>query len=163
MSDNDAKSTTDPVDAVILLLVSGLPVSDLAKVCAEKLHIDPGAVDAVITEARQRILSAADVDHDWQRGQAITRTNDLYRLAIKAGDTKTALGAQRELNKLLGLDRETSTAAPLASNANDQAADELAAIRGHLLPLRLAPMSYPISEHARIAADLIREQHAQQL
>lgn len=147
------------LDKVVLLMVSGMSQADLANACVTKLGIEPNEVAAVTAEARRRLTRAADYNRDEQLGTAITRMNDIYARAIRAGDIKTALTAQREINKLMDLYREASGGYGTGEDAEDDGAQsELAAIRLHLLPLGLAAETYPLREHARIAADLIREQ-----
>lgn len=150
------------LDKVVLLMVSGMSQADLDNACVTRLGIEPHEVEAVTTEARRRLTRAADYNRDEQLGTAITRMNDIYARAIRAADIKTALTAQREINKLMNLYREASDS-PGAEDTEDHVADELrielAAIRDHLLPLALAAETYPLREHARIAADQIRDQH----
>jgi len=148
------------LDKVVLLMVSGMSQADLANACVARLGIEPHEVAAVTAEARRRLTRAADYNRDEQLGTAITRMNDIYARAIRAGDIKTALTAQREINKLMDLYREASGgygADEAEDNAIDEVRNELAAIRDHLLPLGLAAENYPLREHARIAADLIRD------
>ena len=161
------KPKTHPaLDKIVLLLVSGIGQADLENACVMKLGVEPQDVSAVIAEARRRLTRAAEYNRDEQLGTAITRMNDIYARAIRASDIKTALTAQREINKLLDL--YTEAAKPAGSEDSDEGegdgvAAELAAIRGHLLPLALAADSYPLREHARIAAELIREHRSRQV
>lgn len=147
------------VEKIVLLMVSGMSRADLENACVMKLGIEPQEVAAAIDDARRRLTRAADYNRDEQLGTAITRMNDLYARAVRTGDIKTALTAQREINKLMDLYREATG----TRDEDDEAADregaeaELAAIKRHLLPLGLAAESYPLREHARIAADLIRD------
>lgn len=75
-------------------------------------------------------------------------------------DLPTALRAQVEINKLLDLFSVAKAHAERGEGENAPTADggELDAVASHLLPLNLAPATYPLSEHARIAADMIRRQ-----
>ena len=102
------------IDKVVLLMVTGLSPEDLKTACIAKLSIPTEEVDAVINEARRRITVAADYNRDEQLGTAISRLNDIYSRSIRGKDIKTALTAQRELNKLMDLYRE-ATSDPLAS------------------------------------------------
>lgn len=160
MSTTNAQTATDKI---VLLMVSGMSRTDLENACVMKLGIEPHKVAAAITKARRRLTLAADYNRDEQLGTAITRMNDIYGRGIRAADIKTALTAQREINKLLDLYREaagSSGAGDAEDSAIDEVRAELAAIRDHLLPLGLAAESYPLREHARIAADLIRDHHS---
>lgn len=160
MNQTNASIEATAIEKIVLLMVSGMSQADMENACVMKLGIEPQNVSAAMAEARRRLTLAADYNRDEQLGTAITRMNDLYGRAIRTGDIKTALTAQREINKLMDLYREAS-GGPDASGAEDQAAEslqnELVAIRDHLLPLGLAAASYPLREHARIAADLIRD------
>lgn len=148
------------MDKIVLLMVSGMSQADLENACVMKLAIEPHKVADAITAARRRLTLAAEYNRDEQLGTAITRMNDIYGRAIRAADIKTALTAQREINKLMDLYREavgSSGASDAEDNAIDEVRNELVAIRDHLLPLGLAAEGYPLREHARIAADLIRD------
>lgn len=152
------------IDKLILLIVGGMGEADLRTACTANFGLDPADVDQAIETAKQKLTKAASYDRDEALGKAITRVEDIYTRAIRAKDIRTALTAQRELNKLLALYAEEGTAAsdadaPQAAPSTADA-EELAAIAEHLLPLDLAPESYPLREHARIAADHIREHAA---
>ncbi len=157
--DGDPAART-AIEKIVLLMVSGMSQADLESACVMKLGLEPERVASAVAEARRRLTRAADYNRDEQLGTAITRMNDLYARAVRTGDLKTALTAQREINKLMDLYREAiGGEGPEAEHADPEGAQaELAAIRRHLLPLGLAAESYPLREHARIAADLIREQ-----
>jgi len=147
-------------DKVILLLVSGMSERDIADAATGKLGIAHADVPAILAEARRRITLAADYHRDEQIGTAITRLNDVYGRSIRDADNKTALQAQRELNRLLDL---TPTPGPDTyddDRPGTHADAELAAIRAHLAPLALAPADYPLREHARVAAEKIRDAQA---
>ncbi len=141
-------------DRAVLLLISGMSVSAAETFCVQQ-GADLDAARRIVAEARKRITVAADYARDEQFGRAIMRLEDLYAKSIAAQDTRTALQAQRELNRLLGLysPREAS-----ADEPGDAAAlhRRLELIAGYLIPLRLADPQYPVEEHVRIAADLIR-------
>ncbi len=161
---NQANETSN-MDKIVLLMVSGISKVDLGNACVTKLGLKPNEVADAIALARRRLTLAADYNRDEQIGTAITRMNDIYGRAIRAGDIKTAVTAQREINKLMDLYREAAGGTGGASgsesdgSAIDEVRNELAAIRDHLLPLGLADESYPLREHARITADLIRDHH----
>lgn len=147
------------IDKVLLLMVSGLSHADLTAACIGKLEVPPEEVAGVIAQARRKLTLAADYNRDEQIGTAVTRLNDIYARAIRAQDIKTGLVAQKELNKLLDLYRMTAEHAGDGTDGEEAGPDsaELAAIRGHLLPLGLAAADYPLREHARIAAEVVRD------
>jgi hypothetical protein len=136
-------------------MVSGLSHADLTNACVCKLDVLPERVAAVIAKARRKLTLAADYNRDEQLGTAVTRLNDIYARAIRAQDSKTALQAQREINRLLDL--YASAEREVGDGAGDTALRrQLDLIAGYLLPLKLAGEHYPVEEHARIAADVIR-------
>jgi hypothetical protein len=152
--------SADPkvLDKVTLLLVSGLSDNAATDACVDKLGVDPqDAVDAV-AEARQRITIAADYHRDEQLGTAILRLQDLYVRAIKVQDVKTALAAQKELNKLLRL-YAGATADGTGPDAAEATAD-LLAIRAHLSGLDLGSPETPTVELVRLAAALVLQARA---
>ncbi|VTS05283.1 unnamed protein product [Tuwongella immobilis] len=151
-----ATSEHPQLNRLILLMVSGLTGPELTA-AASRLEIPESEIGELIDEARQRIRLAASFDHHHELGVAYTRLNDLYIRAIKVADLKTALTAQRDLNRLLESHTPSSSAIdPLAVEVD--AREEVEAIRLHLLPLQLASPSAPLREHARIAAERIRQQ-----
>lgn len=146
----------DVLDKLVLLLVSQVagPALDEA---AARLGVPAEKIPDTIAEARRRLTVAADYNRDEQIGTAFVRLNDLYRRSLAVQDVKTALAAQRELNKLLDLYRVTPERAVEVAEAEDDDNTELAAIREHLIPLGLAAADYPLREHARIAAEVVRD------
>ncbi len=94
---------TSKVDAVLLLMVSGLTQADLEAAAIEKLGIDASDVVAVIAAARRRLKDAADFDQAERLGEAIVRLTDIYARCVRSQDLRTALQAQKELNRLLDL------------------------------------------------------------
>ena len=153
------------IDKVLLLMVSGLSPAELTAACIGKLEVAPEETAAVIAQARRKLTLAADYNRDEQIGTAVTRLNDIYARAIRAQDIKTGLVAQKELNKLLDLYRMTQEHAGDIADGDDGTPQqiELDAIRGHLLPLNLAEASYPLREHARIAAEIVRDHAGRQM
>jgi hypothetical protein len=145
--------------------LEGEEASDAADAIAEmESAVLRADAKAAIIDARRRITIAADYNRTEEIGTAYIRLHDLYKRSLNVQDVKTALAAQKELNKLLDLytalragELEEATEGEMGERGI--AAAELAAVREHLLPLELAPEDYPIAEHARIAADLIRKRH----
>jgi hypothetical protein len=152
------------IDRVLLWMVSGLAGADLETACVAKLEVDPTQVKAVIAEARKRLTLAAEYNRDELLGTALTRLNDLYSRCIRAGgegigpNLAKALDVQREINRLTGLYRQPSLAGMDAGGG--EAVEELEAVGEYLLPLALTSESYPMREHARLAAQRISELEA---
>ncbi len=95
---------------------------------------------------------------DEQLGKAVRRLDDLYAKSIAAQDTRTALQAQRELNRLLSLysAADSDKTQSGESDDGDEAARRLALVASYLLPLRLTDEKYPVEEYARLAAEELR-------
>lgn len=143
-------------DRVVLLLTNGMSVEAAEGYCVKQSTLDAEAARRLVSEARQRITVAADYARDEQLGKAVMRLDDLYAKSIAAHDTRTALQAQRELNRLLGLYAAADAAG--AVEGNDDTARRLELVASYLLPLNLTDERYPVEEHARIAAETIRTQ-----
>lgn len=155
------------IDRVVLWMVSGLAGADLETACVAKLSVDPAEVKAVIAEARKRLTLAAEYNRDEMLGTALTRLNDLYSRCIRAGsdgggpNLAKALDVQKEINRIAGFHKAASGAEG-GEDSLSESASELAAIALHLMPLALAAESYPLREHARLAAQRIKELESSQ-
>lgn len=141
------------IERVLLWMVSGLAGAELETACVAKLDVDPAHVKAVIGEARKRLTLAAEYNRDELLGTALTRLNDLYSRCIRTQNEAKALDVQREINRLTGLYR--SAALLGGDDSGGESSEELAAVAEQLLPLKLASESYPLREHARLAAQRI--------
>jgi hypothetical protein len=141
---------------IVLLLVGGMSTEAAEGYCVRNCGMDAEAARRTVTEARQRITVAADYSRDEQLGKAVMRLDDLYAKSIADQDARTALQAQRELNRLLGLHWAEWAAALASDSAAQEAHRRLELIVGYLIPLKLTDERYPVEEHARLAADIIR-------
>lgn len=137
--------TDEALDKLVLLLVSGLQPTAVQEAAA-KLGLPEAEIPAAIAEARTRIAIAARYNRHEQLGAAMVRLNDLYRRALAIQDTKTALAAQKELNKLLELYHP-----PVDAGRTDELDGEIATARRHLAPLGLADDRTPLAELCRLA------------
>jgi P27 family predicted phage terminase small subunit len=88
-------------------------------------HLGLAKADAaeLVESALDLIRGAAAPDRDQQRGTAVRALENIYAAASAAGDLKTALYAQRELIRLLGLDQ------PAAATAESRGEDRTAESR----------------------------------
>lgn len=145
-----------PISDLVTLKAAGAGDDILKAKCLEA-ETPEEEIPGILLEVSRRLLAAADVDRERELGTAIVRTDTIFRKAMVEGDNKTALAAQRELNRLLGLyrDGEEAGATKTDFQAAANAVEILEAVKRHLLPLKLAPADYPIQEHARIAATII--------
>jgi len=144
-------------------MVSGLAGADLQNACIAKLEVDPAQVKAVVAEARKRLTLAAEYNRDELLGTALTRLNDLYSRCIRSQNEAKALHVQREINRLTGLYDEPPPAdidADGETAADGEMVGEMEAVGEHLFALELTTRAYPLREHARLAAQRIRELEA---
>lgn len=151
------RTNTSLRDRAVLLLINGAS-AEATEALVLQLGADPGDAKQIVAEARKRITVAADYTRDEQIGRAVMRLDDLYAKSIAAQDTKTALQAQRELNRLLDLYADSNRHRD-GAGAGDDVAEmrrQLELIAAYLLPLDLAEAQYPIEEHVRLAAEILR-------
>jgi hypothetical protein len=149
-------------DQVVLLLVGGLGLDAAERYCRQR-GLDGPAAAAAMVEARKRITLAADYARDEQLGKAVKRLEDLYAKSLTAKDTRTALQAQRELNRLLDLyapagGPDGGEVLPGEAGGAEDLARRLTLIAAYLLPLELTDARYPVEEHARVASELLHRQ-----
>lgn len=143
-------------DRVVLLLINGMSVNAAETFCVQQ-GADLDEARRIVAEARKRITVAADYARAEQFGRAIMRLEDLYAKSIAAQDVRTALQAQRELNRLLSLYTPRGDTGTPGEEDVAVTRRQLELIAGYLLPLHLADPQYPVEEHARLAADVIRK------
>jgi hypothetical protein len=142
--------------SLLLGIIDGSPERDLVAACG-RAGVEGRAAAAEIRRARRQIALAAQFDRAEEIGAAVGRLRQLYAVAVKAGEVSAALAAVKELNRLLDL---YGPAADVQSR-KAKGDSELSAIRAHLLPLRLASADYPLREHARLAAEIVRDYQGQ--
>lgn len=146
----------DVLEKVVTLLVTYRSRADVRRECEENpaLKLEPAAAAAAIDLALARIKLAAAIDLDNELGTAHVRLNRLFQRADKVQDFKTALGIQREINRLCALyptARGGSAATSAGDPADDELAAEIAAARGHLAQIVDAGPDEPLDEIARRA------------
>ena len=150
-------STPGLRDRIVLLLTNGMSVEAAEGYCIRQGGCDLDTARRTVAEARQRITIAADYARDEQLGKAVMRLDDLYAKSITAKDTRTALQAQRELNRLMSLYSPRDTAGGEATDEAEDAVARLELIASYLFPLKLTDERYPVEEHARLASEIIRQ------
>ncbi|MBN2377048.1 MAG: hypothetical protein JXD22_11645 [Sedimentisphaerales bacterium] len=142
-------------DRVVLLITQGVSFAQILDYCG-KQGVEPDAVDGLIAEARKRITIAAEYNRDEQVGLAVQRLTELYRNALAGQDFRTALQAQRELNRLMGLyENKNASSGPDLSEDLAGLREQLDTIAGYVLPLGLTSDNYPLEEHVRLAIKAI--------
>jgi hypothetical protein len=116
----------------------------------------PKQAEKAIAEAGKRIAIAANFDRAEQVGISIRRLHDLFTASVTLEDVKTALAAQKELNKLMDLYAGAKIESGKPAADNSDAERELATVVAHLAPMDIAKEGTPAGELARIAAAIIR-------
>ncbi len=142
-------------DRVVLLLINGMSPESAQGYCLQQ-GVAPDEARQIVAEARKRITVAADYTRDEQIGRAVMRLDDLYAKSIAGQDIRTALQAQRELNRLLDLYAGSGRSDAGGGEDAAELRRQVELIASYLLPLKLADEQYPVEEHARVAAELIR-------
>lgn len=141
------------VRAIQSLIVQGNSLAAIRSLLIDR-GAQPEQAEKQIAEAQLLLCQAANVDPIVEYGAAITRLTTLYKATSAAKDHRTALAIQKEINRLLGLYKETVDGGA-RDPASESALAEIEAVKTHLLPLELLPAELPVSEHARIAAAMI--------
>lgn len=103
----------------------------------------------LIVAAIASLTKAGEVDPSLVRGWCIEATRKVYAAAVAVADHQTSLRAIRQIEEFAARD-ETAGA------SDSDAAGRLQLVANHLLPLQLVDGAYPLEEHARVAADVIR-------
>jgi hypothetical protein len=137
------------LNKIVLLVVSGLSEDAVICACQDNLGLPDADAKAAYAEARRRVCLAAQYHPDEQLGVSITRLNDLYARSLKIQDTKTALSVQKELNRLMDLDRRPPAPGEITAAADSE---DGKAARLHLEPLRLGGPGDALAELCRLAA-----------
>lgn len=140
-------------DRAVLLLVNGMGPEQVERFCIDEGGCTPRRAKRVVIEARKRITIAAQYTRVEEIGKSMRRLNDMYGRAVAEKDFKTALQAQREINRLLDLYGASS---PAADAHGDESSRAMRLIEAYVKPLRLVGEEYPVAEHVRVAVELIR-------
>lgn len=147
---DSAVASPEIIDKIVRLLCNIQDRASIVGACLNKLGIAPADVDAAIDAAKTKLTRASDYHRDHELGKALTRLNECYQRAVGVQDTKTALAAQREINKLLDLypayeppgdDEEADPAADLEERReieSQELADMVGAIEAYIEPLKLS-------------------------
>ncbi len=98
-------TTEEATRKVIECFVRGLTRDHIVEHAkASKWGIKGKALDDVIERATQRLIdTGAALSLDTEVGKALSRLESLYKAAVDAKETKTALAVQKEINSLLRL------------------------------------------------------------
>lgn len=140
----------ETLDKIILLLISGLTAETVLATCQNQFQLEPKTATVAIRKAKKKIFLAAKYNPAEQIGVAITRLNSLYKQSLRVQDVKTALAAQKELNKLMDLYVSTGAQQPQTAAAGHD--ETIERVRMHLESLGLGTASDSVEELARRAA-----------
>lgn len=146
----------DPLQRTILALVNGQSPDALADQHAA-YGLSRSAMLRMIRRAQDQIARATDYDRRRELALAYRRLRDLYRRSVAVQDCKTALAAQRELNRLLDLYPQDATPDDQPTDDPDArlAREHLAAALTSLGHPNQQLDQLPLSELARLAAAAI--------
>src|SRR5262245_46932476 len=141
------------IDKITLLLISGISTERAEIFARTDAGLNEEQAREAVATARQRISFAAAYTRDEQIGRAIMRIESIYTKSTAAKDHKTALHAQRELNRLMGLYSTGGSDVPEQSDVEsaNELRRQLELVSAYLFPLQLTDSTYPVEEHARIA------------
>ena len=149
---DEAEKPKDPF-AVLRGVVLRSPSAGELEEARQSLSLSPESFAELLASVRKSIDEATRRPDAEVLAIAIERCNQIYRASMDKGDHKTALGAMSQLDRLY-----KKKLAQEKSDDRDALFAELERVRAHLLPLGLAGADYPISEHARVAAEMVRRQ-----
>ncbi len=168
-------ASPDVIDKIVKLLCNIQDRASIVGACLNKLNIDPADVDAAIDAAKTKLTRAADYHRDHELGLALTRLHECYQRAVSVQDTKTAIIAQREINKLLDLYPASPTGYAVTSpddngegDSHDEAerrreieiaelSDLVGAIEAYIEPLKLSDdVNDTDSDLIRLAAEEVK-------
>ena len=93
------------IQQAVQMLAIQIPRERIIDRLSEAYPVVVGQIDEILSEAKKRLSAAAQFDAGEQLASAIKRTELICSQCIQTGDLKTALSAQRDLNRLLSLDK----------------------------------------------------------
>ncbi len=132
---------------VLRLLITTRNLAKIKKACVDTLGLTAEQTAETIEAASGMIAEAAVWNRDIEAGKALLRIDDLFERSLNVQDTKTALAAERERMKLLGLHRPKPE-----TEMDERDGERETIIREHLEPLALAPPGTAAEELLRLAA-----------
>lgn len=140
----------DALDAVVLLLVSGLSDTQATAAAVESFTLSTKSAEHHVREARNRITLSASFDRAAELGTSYKRLNLLYQRSAATHDFKSALAAQKELNRLLQLQNYAAPSGAEDAGPVDDGASQ--AVSEHLTALLELDPDTPPDEVCRLAA-----------
>lgn len=91
------------VNQVHKLLILGRTRAFILQYCADHWAIEERQTDEYIARARTMLEEQAALDREAQRQMALARLGMIFNEAFDGGAYKDALGAQHQLNRIVGL------------------------------------------------------------
>ena len=101
----DAKEVEERVTAVFGLLIVGASSSDIIQYAANTWNIGGRQTRTYIKRANHKFAEIAATDRETEFGKAIKRYETLFKSMMKIQDYKGALTAQREICRLMALNK----------------------------------------------------------
>ena len=141
------------VEAAVVMLCNGVSAGAVEEAIAKTFSLPLPKARSVVQAAKRKIVQAAYSNREEELGVAIHRLHELYRRAMATQDNRTALEAQKELNRLLGLYQRASTTEGGPTNSAEAQA------RKYLEQVGLGDAKTPLPELCRRAALRIMNQH----
>lgn len=151
--DDSANRLTEAVVGLLVRRVDSQSLPGRVEALAKSMGMGGVEVGRVIEDARRMLTLAATVNRDEKFAEAVSRLNDLYTLSHAAEDYRTAMAAQKELNRLYALYRPPAEKPAESLGGEDR--ETIEAMRAHLEPLGLAPAGAHPIELARLASERI--------
>jgi hypothetical protein len=94
---------TQRLNQVYKLMVMGKPRPHIIQYCSETWQIDERQADNYIARVRAMLDEQAARTRDEHRALALQRLDLVFSEALDSGEYKDALGAQHQVNKIIGL------------------------------------------------------------
>jgi hypothetical protein len=115
-----------------------------------------GDAAKMVSDMRKKMAGEADCSRPEQVGLAISQLKDLYKKGMMKSDYSTAMQARKELNRLMQLYGDVEKNDDSTGFNLSVAEKKIEMISNYILPLKLCGEQFPVEEHVRIAAELIR-------
>lgn len=92
------------VNDVYSLICQGARHSEIVEYCEKKYNVKKRRAEYYITEARKKIKEITKQNLDDLRAEAVAKYNELYRLAIKDNDYRTACYILSRIDRINALE-----------------------------------------------------------
>lgn len=114
------------------------------------------AKKATRKKATKKPAKQAEINIVAEYWEAKTRLEDLWQRAKEVQELSVELNTLKEISHLLDL-YSKAKAAESGGDPSGDAAQQLDLIAQYVLPLKLIDDKYPLTEHVRVCAEMIRQ------